>query len=63
MSGTRSDQAGQDTAHGLKRNLHGAAVILLSPQLARRVGAGLARDLGLPAGRVAGELEPFAADD
>jgi amino acid transporter len=41
----------------------GAAVILLSPQLARRVGAGLARDLGLPAGRVAGELEPFATDD
>jgi amino acid transporter len=41
----------------------GAAVILLSPQLARRVGAGLSRDLDLPAGRVVGELEPFAADD
>jgi amino acid transporter len=41
----------------------GAAVILLSPQLARRVGAGLAKDLGLPAGRAAGEFEPFAADD
>src|SRR5215469_9939944 len=41
----------------------GAAVILLSPQLARRVGAGLAQDLDLPAGRVVGELEPFATDD
>jgi amino acid transporter len=41
----------------------GAAVILLSPQLARRVGAGLAKDLDLPAGRAAGEFEPFAADD
>jgi uncharacterized protein YqgC (DUF456 family) len=37
----------------------GAAVILLSPTLVRRVGAGLARDLGLPAGRVAGEAEPY----
>ena len=41
----------------------GAAVILLSPQLTRRVGAGLAKDLDLPAGRVAGELEPLATDD
>ncbi len=41
----------------------GTVIILLSPQLARRVGAGLSRDLDLPAGRVAGELGPFAADD
>jgi uncharacterized protein YqgC (DUF456 family) len=37
----------------------GAAVIAFSPTLVRRVGAGLARDLGLPAGRVAGEAEPY----
>jgi hypothetical protein len=40
----------------------GAVVIALTPKLVRRVGAGLARDLDLPAGRVAGELQPDAAD-
>jgi hypothetical protein len=36
----------------------GLAVIMGSPKLVRRVGAGLARDLGLPAGRAEGELHP-----
>jgi amino acid transporter len=36
----------------------GAAVIVLSPSLVRRVGLGLARDLDLPAGRVAAETLP-----
>jgi amino acid transporter len=41
----------------------GAAVIVFSPTLVRRVGAGLSRDLGLPAGRVVAEVEPYPADD
>jgi len=40
----------------------GIAVILFSPQLMRRVGLGLARDLDLPAGRVVGELEPTGVE-
>ena len=40
----------------------GAAVILLSPDLVRRVGRGLARDLDLPAGRVAAEVLPPPGD-
>ena len=36
----------------------GAAVIVLSPDLVRRVGRGLARDLDLPAGRIAAEVLP-----
>jgi amino acid transporter len=40
----------------------GVAVIALAPKLVRRVGAGLAQDLDLPAGRVVGELQPDAAD-
>jgi amino acid transporter len=40
----------------------GAAVIAFTPKLVRRVGAGLARDLDLPAGRVVGELEPSSTD-
>ena len=31
-------------------------------KLVRRVGAGLARDLGLPAGRVVGEVEPYPVE-
>jgi hypothetical protein len=41
----------------------GAAVIVFSPTLVRRVAAGLARDLGLPAGRVVGEVEPYPVED
>jgi hypothetical protein len=37
----------------------GTAVIAFSPAMVRRVGAGLARDLGLPAGRAVGEAEPY----
>jgi amino acid transporter len=40
----------------------GGAVIAFTPKLVRRVGAGLARDLDLPAGRVVGELEPSSTD-
>jgi hypothetical protein len=36
----------------------GAAIILLTPRLVRRVALGLARDLDLPAGRVAAEVLP-----
>ncbi len=41
----------------------GAAVIAFSPRLVRRVGAGLAQDLGLPAGRVPAEVPAYPADD
>jgi len=41
----------------------GAAVIAFWPTLVRRVGAGLARDLGLPAGRVVGEVEPYPIEE
>jgi amino acid transporter len=40
----------------------GGAVIAVTPKLVRRVGAGLAQDLDLPAGRVVGELEPSSTD-
>ena len=40
----------------------GGLVIAFTPKLVRRVGAGLARDLDLPAGRVVGELEPSSTD-
>ena len=40
----------------------GAIVILLTPQVMRRVGLGLARDLDLPAGRVAAEVLPAQAE-
>ena len=40
----------------------GAAVIALSPELVRRVGAGLARDLDLPEGRVAAEVLAHPGD-
>jgi amino acid transporter len=40
----------------------GVVVIAATPKLVRRVGAGLAQDLDLPAGRVAGELMPDVAD-
>jgi hypothetical protein len=36
---------------------------MFTPALVRRVGAGLAQDLGLPAGRVAAEVQPYPADD
>jgi uncharacterized protein YqgC (DUF456 family) len=41
----------------------GVAVIAFWPTMVRRVGAGLSRDLGLPAGRVVGEVEPQSAGD
>ena len=40
----------------------GGAIIAFTPKLVRRVGAGLAHDLDLPAGRVIGELEPSGTD-
>lgn len=40
----------------------GVAVIFLTPRLAERVGSGLARDLDLPAGRVAAEVLPAQAE-
>jgi len=40
----------------------GALVILLTPQVMRRVGLGLPRDLDLPAGRVAAEVLPAQAE-
>ncbi|HTS97626.1 MAG TPA: APC family permease [Streptosporangiaceae bacterium] len=40
----------------------GAAVIALSPKLARRAGAGLAQDLDLPEGRVAAEALAYPRD-
>jgi hypothetical protein len=40
----------------------GAAITAFTPKLVRRVGAGLAQDLDLPAGRVVGELEPSGTD-
>ena len=39
----------------------GTAVIVFSPALVKRVGLGLARDLDLPAGRIAAEALPAEA--